>query len=75
MYVQRAGVESISENYEDRLKELYGGRFKKIRLLIPDAYDLVLSKLSRNIEADFQYRLHAAPTGNFWKHRKCRPYR
>lgn len=54
VYVQRAGVESIPENYEHRLKELHGGRFKKIRLFIPDAYDLVLSKLSRNIERDRQ---------------------
>jgi hypothetical protein len=54
VYVQRAGVECIPENYEDRLKELYGGRFRKIRLFVPDAYDLALSKLSRNIERDRQ---------------------
>jgi hypothetical protein len=54
VYVQRVGVGSIPENYEDRLAELHRGRFKRIRLFIPDAYDLVLSKLSRNIERDRQ---------------------
>jgi len=44
----------MPENYEERLTELYPGRFKNIRLFVPDAYDLVLSKLSRNIERDRQ---------------------
>jgi len=48
VHTQHTGVESMPENYEARLTELYAGRFKKIRLFIPDAYDLVLSKLSRN---------------------------
>jgi len=47
-----AGVESMPEDYEQRLTDPFAGRFKNIRLLIPDPYDLVLSKLSRNIERD-----------------------
>ncbi len=39
----------MPENYDERLTELYAGRFKNIRLFVPDAYDLVLSKLTRNI--------------------------
>jgi Nucleotidyltransferase of unknown function (DUF6036) len=52
VYVHRVGVASIPENYEDRLIEPFAGRFKRIRLLILDPYDLVLSKLSWNIEPD-----------------------
>ena len=54
VHVQHTGVESMPENYEERLTEPYPGRFKNIRLFVPDAYDLVLSKLSRNIERDRQ---------------------
>ena len=54
VHVQHTGVESMPENYEERLTELYPGRFKNIRLFVPNAYDLVLSKLSRNIERDRQ---------------------
>lgn len=48
VHTQHTGVESMPENYEARLTEPYAGHFKNIRLFIPDAYDLVLSKLSRN---------------------------
>jgi len=68
VYVQRAGVESIPENYEERLKELYSGRFTKIRLFVPDAYDLTLSKLSRNIERDRQDVEYLAKTGHLDAH-------
>jgi len=44
----------MPESYEDRLIELFAGRFKDIRLLVPAPYDLVLSKLTRNIERDRQ---------------------
>jgi len=54
VYLQHPGVDAMPENYDERLTELGPGRFKKIRLFIPDAYDLVLSKLSRNIERDRQ---------------------
>jgi hypothetical protein len=54
VYVQHPGIDAIPENYDERLTELYPRRFKNIRLFIPDAYDLVLSKLSRNIERDRQ---------------------
>lgn len=54
VYVQHPGIDVIPENYDERLTELSPERFKNIRLFIPDAYDLVLSKLSRNIERDRQ---------------------
>lgn len=52
--VQHTGVESIPENYEERLFELFPGHFRNLRLLVPDACDLVLSKLTRNLERDRQ---------------------
>lgn len=54
VHLQYTGVESMPENYEERLTELFPGHFKNLRLFIPDPYDLVLSKLSRNIERDRQ---------------------
>jgi hypothetical protein len=54
VHLQHTAVASMPENYEDRLTELSPGHFKSLRLFIPDPYDLVLSKLSRNIERDRQ---------------------
>ena len=50
--IHHAAIASVPENYEDRLTDLYPGRFKTIRLLVLEPYDLVLSKLSRNAAAD-----------------------
>jgi Nucleotidyltransferase of unknown function (DUF6036) len=52
LHVQHTGVESMPESYDERLTELFPGRFKNIRLFVPDPYDLVLSKLTRNIQRD-----------------------
>jgi hypothetical protein len=54
VYVQHPGVDAIPEAYDERLTELYPGWLKRVRLFIPDPYDLVLSKLSRNQERDRQ---------------------
>ena len=50
--IHHAAIASVPENYEDRLEELFPGRFKNIRLLVLDPYDLVLSKISRNCDRD-----------------------
>ncbi|MGD0841265.1 MAG: DUF6036 family nucleotidyltransferase [Candidatus Acidiferrales bacterium] len=50
--VQFTGVDCIPESYEDRLVELFPKRFVKLRIFIPDPYDLVLSKLTRNVRRD-----------------------
>lgn len=52
VFVHHVGVASVPENYDERLTELYAGRFKNILLFVLDPYDLVLSKLSRNAERD-----------------------
>jgi hypothetical protein len=51
VHLQYTGV-SMPENYDERLTELFPSHFKNLRLFIPDPYDLVLSKLSRNIGRD-----------------------
>ncbi len=62
VHVQRPGVESMPEDYEDRLTELSPGRFRNLRLFIPDPYDLALSKLSRNAGRDREDVAYLAKT-------------
>ena len=45
-------LEAYPENYEERLTEIFSGQLKHIRLLAPEAHDLALMKLGRNIERD-----------------------
>jgi hypothetical protein len=45
-------VNSIPEDYEARLVEMFPGRFKNLHLYMPDPYDLILSKLERNSSKD-----------------------
>lgn len=52
VHLHRAAVASLPEDYEARLSEVYPGHFTNIRLYVPDPYDLVLSKLSRNSDTD-----------------------
>jgi hypothetical protein len=42
----------MPEDYESRLIEMFPGRCKKLKILAPDPYDLVLSKLERNSPKD-----------------------
>ena len=52
VHVHHAAAAFVPERYEERMTELFPGRFKNIRLFVLDPYDMVLSKLSRNIERD-----------------------
>jgi Nucleotidyltransferase of unknown function (DUF6036) len=52
------------QDYESRLIEMFPGRFKKLKLLAPDPYDLVLSKLERNSpkdQGDVEYLARTVP--------------
>jgi hypothetical protein len=60
IYVQVVTVASIPEDYESRLTELFAGRFKRLRLFVPDPYDLALSKLTRNSDIDMEDVKHLA---------------
>ena len=45
-------VTTLPENYESRLTEMAKKQFRHLRLLVPDAYDCILSKLERNADID-----------------------
>lgn len=45
-------VNTLPEDYAERLVEMFPGEFKKLRLYAPDPYDLILSKLERNSPKD-----------------------
>jgi hypothetical protein len=45
-------VAPLPEDYESRLREIFPGAFKKVRLLALDPYDIALSKLERNTRRD-----------------------
>jgi len=52
VHLQHVTVATMPEDYESRLKEMFPGRLKKLKIFAPDAYDLVLSKLERNGRKD-----------------------
>jgi len=52
VYLHYLPVNTIPEDYEARLKELFPRRFKNLRIFVPHPYDLILSKLERNSPKD-----------------------
>lgn len=52
VHVQYVTVASIPENYDERLLELFPGRFRNLQLFALDPHDLALSKLARNSPID-----------------------
>jgi hypothetical protein len=50
--LHKVTVTSLPEAYETRLVEMIPGQFKNLRLLVPDPYDCILSKLDRNTSKD-----------------------
>ncbi len=62
IYLDHVGVAHVPEDYEDRLKEIFPGAVKHLRLLALDPYDLALSKLERNIQRDRDDVRHLART-------------
>jgi hypothetical protein len=47
IFLDRASIAELPYNYEERTKLLRGVAFKKLKVNIPDKYDLVLSKTLR----------------------------
>ena len=60
LYVQIVTVATLPYSYVERLTEMFPGIFRQLRLLVLDPYDLALSKLSRNLEVDFEDVKHLA---------------
>jgi hypothetical protein len=52
LHLQYVGIATLPEDYEARLTEVFPGRFSNLKILVPDPYDLVLSKLERNTPKD-----------------------
>jgi hypothetical protein len=52
VYLHKVTVTSLPEAYDTRLMEMSPGEFKNLRLLVPDPYDCILSKLDRNTSKD-----------------------
>jgi hypothetical protein len=47
IYLHQVTVTTLPEEYEGRLSETASGQCKRLRLLVPDPYDSILSKLQR----------------------------
>jgi Nucleotidyltransferase of unknown function (DUF6036) len=50
--LHHVSVNNMPEQYTARLTQMCAGRFKNLRLLVPDPYDCILSKLERNSSKD-----------------------
>jgi hypothetical protein len=52
VWLHRAGINNMPEDYDVRLREMVPGQFTNLNLFVPDAYDCILSKLERNSSKD-----------------------
>lgn len=52
IYVDYVTVVTPPDDYEKRLKQVFQGRYKSLRLAALDPYDVALCKLERNIQRD-----------------------
>jgi len=52
VYLDPVGVAPLTENYEDRLTDIFPDLFKHLRLFDLDPYDIALTKIERNTERD-----------------------
>jgi hypothetical protein len=81
VYVQIATVAILPYFYADRLREMFPGEFRQLRLFVPEQHDLALSKLPRNLEIDLEDVKHLAVHREFSLdllesryHEELRPY-
>lgn len=61
VWLHRVAVANLPEEYQARLTEMVPGEFKYLKLLVPDPYDCILSKLERGSgkdrdDADYLFR-------------------
>src|ERR1700686_4951880 len=52
VWLHRVAVANLPEDYASRLTDMAPGEFKSLKLLVPDPYDCILSKLERNAAKD-----------------------
>lgn len=65
--LHRVAITSLPEDYASRLVEMAPRQFKNLRILVPDPYDCILSKLDRNSskdrdDADYLFRTRKLET-------------
>jgi Nucleotidyltransferase of unknown function (DUF6036) len=68
VHVHHAAVATVPENYHTRMTELFPARFDNLGLFVLDPYDIILSKLSRNLERDRQDVHYLAKTKDLDPH-------
>jgi hypothetical protein len=61
VWLHRVAVANLPEEYQTRLTEMVPGEFTYLKLLVPDPYDCILSKLERGSgkdrdDADYLFR-------------------
>lgn len=61
VWLHRVAVVSLPEDYATRLADIAPAEFRFLKLLVPDPYDCILSKLERNTakdrdDADYLFR-------------------
>jgi hypothetical protein len=64
VHLQHVTMATMPEDYESRLKEMFPGRLKKLKIFATDAYDLVLCELERNSpkdQGDVEYLAKTVP--------------
>jgi hypothetical protein len=52
VYIDYVTVVTVPENYAERVREIFQGRLRRLRLFAIDAYDVALAKLERNLDID-----------------------
>jgi len=52
--IGHASITELPWNYEDRLRRVRGMKLKKLTMIVPDKYDLALSKTVRGYEHDLE---------------------
>jgi hypothetical protein len=57
IWLHRVAVANLPEDYATRLAEMVPGQFKHLRILVPDPYDCILSKIERASPKDRDDRL------------------
>jgi hypothetical protein len=60
-WLHHIGVANLPEDYATRVSAMAAGQFRRLKILVPDAYDCILSKLERasakdRDDADYLFR-------------------
>lgn len=65
VYLQIVGVAQLPYHYEDRVRLMPLSFLRHLSIVVPDPHDLALSKVSRNLDIDFEDVLALAGSPEF----------